>query len=105
MCLDNSSQCESLSKIPSGQYIFPINWRNRIFPFVRLRLSQIQCNTHLNWPVSQVRKPTSLPREEIRIKLAAGQTLCCAHLAGLAEIQGKVMAQTEKKDYDMNCPE
>lgn len=50
-------------------------------------------------------KSISLPREEIRVKLATGLTLCCAHLASLAEIQGKAIAEDRKKDYDTNCPE
>lgn len=50
-------------------------------------------------------KPISLQREEIRVKLATGLTLCCAHLASLAEIQGKATAEDRKRDYDTNCPE
>lgn len=47
-------------------------------------------------------KSIGLLREEIRVKLATGLTLCCAHLASLAEIQGKATTEYRKKDYDTN---
>lgn len=53
--------------------------------------------SHLNWLVCEVQKPIGSWREEIRVKLAAGQALYCAHLASLADIQGNVMAQAKKK--------
>lgn len=51
------------------------------------------------------KKPAGLLREEIRVKMVTGLTLCCAHLASLAEIHGKVSTEDTEKDYDTNCPE
>lgn len=88
--------------------------QNLIFPFClslptslsRKKRKNIFRAVHIEIGLSlEYEKPISLPREEIRVKLATGLTLFCAHLASLAEIQGKAMAEDGKKDYDTNCPE
>lgn len=52
---------------------------------------------YLNWPFSKVQKPISLWREEISPKLAAAPDFVFAHLASLAAIQDKVMAQAQER--------